>query len=101
MSNKEIFLEYEELQTSIKELEERRDALKPQILELITVEQKVPVSNGSITVECRKKWKFSEDVASLEDELEKTKEAEMQTGIATYVNGEPYVKYYPNKKIKT
>lgn len=95
---KQLFWDYEDLQKEIKELEERRDALKPKILELVTVDQEVPVIDGTIRIESRKKWKFSETVAALEDTLDAKKEEEKQLGVATYEDGEPFVKYYANKK---
>jgi uncharacterized protein Yka (UPF0111/DUF47 family) len=95
---KQLFWDYEEIQNTIKELEEKRDSIKPQILELITVNEKVPLTAGYLTVECRKKWVFSPKVTALETELDELKEDEKQTGVATYIDGEPFMKYYSNKK---
>ena len=95
---KQLFWDYEDLQKEIKGLEESRDQMKLMILELVSVDQKVPVIDGTITVECRKKWKFSDETEALETTLEEKKKEERQLGIAVCQDGEPFVKYYPHKK---
>lgn len=97
---KDKFFRYEELQQAIKELEEERDALKPELLEVIHLNDAVPLLHGKLVVESKKKWVFSEEVQEIEKELDARQKEEKQTGIATYVDGEPFVKYYPNKKNK-
>jgi len=95
---KQLFWDYEDLQEKIKKLEEERDLMKSQILSLITIDQKVPTLNGSIVVECKKKWSYTPETETLEKELDERKKTEQQIGLASYVNGEPFVKYYSNKK---
>lgn len=94
---KALFTEYEETQVAIKELEEKRDSLKPLLVDLIPRDAKIDTGNGTFTIASRKTWRYSEETVSMEQELKDRQKEEQQTGVAEAVDGEPYIVYKQKK----
>lgn len=94
---KSLCNEYEELQRDIKELEEKRDAIKPKLLELMPDDAKIDTGIGILTKSARIKWRYSYQTACLEEEVKQKKKEEEQTGAAEAVRGEPFLVYKAKK----
>lgn len=95
--DKALFTEYEDIQIKIKELEERRDAIKPHLIQHIPEDSVVKTERGSFTIKRRNTWQYSDYLTSKEEELKKAQAEERQDGTAIEVPGNPYVEYRVNK----
>ena len=83
--------EYESLKLQIAELEKKADALKPAILSELELGTKIESDYGTLTVQSRSKWEFSDMVKSMEDRLKEQKKTEMASGEAVELPGAPYL----------
>ncbi len=94
---KALFTEYEELKRTIAELEEKCDALKPQLLTLIPEDSKIDSGTGVFSLSLRKTWRYSQELTDLEAEVKERKKTEEQTGIAEATNGTPFIVFRSKK----
>jgi hypothetical protein len=79
-----LFTEYEDLKRTIKELEEKCDYIKPQLITLIPPDSTVDTGTGTFTLSSRKTWKYSAETTA--------KEAELKA-----VEGEPFIVFKEKK----
>lgn len=79
-----LFQEYAELKVKEREVEERLNELKPQVIEEMKGAglDKQPTPLGNFTIQMSKKWKFSAEVNEAESRVKKLKEQEKADGIA-------------------
>jgi len=84
MSEK-LYEEYAVLDAQIKQLNNKKDELKVQILEEMTTnEQKnVETSVGKFSIATIKSWTYTDKVADLEEKFKAQKATEQSTGDAT------------------
>ena len=80
----------------MKRAEERMDEIKPVILEIVKVGEKINAANGFFEMKKRDNWKYSEDIEAREKELKGDKAEEVAKGLATN-NPTFYVQYNENK----
>jgi hypothetical protein len=97
-SQKELFTLYEEYKRGIAELEEKCEAIKPALLELIPEGSKIDSGTGIFTLSSRKTWKYSDELTELEKEVKDKKKTEEQTGIATAEEGTPFIIFKAKKE---
>jgi len=83
--------QYETLKIQIAKLEKEADALKPAILAEVTLGTKIESEYGTLTVQSRSQWEYSETVKSMEERLKAQKKEEMASGDAVEVPGAPYL----------
>jgi hypothetical protein len=83
--------QYETLKIQIAKLEKEADALKPAILAEVTLGTKIESEYGTLTVQSRSQWEYSETVKSMEERLKAQKKEEMASGEAVEVPGAPYL----------
>jgi len=82
--NEKVFVEYADLERQIKELEAKKDELKPQVEEeLGKVEGELIKGNfGTFSFRITKKWQYSEAVKTAEDVVKLQKKQEETDGTA-------------------
>lgn len=92
------FEEYASLSTQIKELEAKRAALKPVLVENLkkTKDGKEDLGYGVITLYPTTTWKYSEAIVDKEEKLKIAKVREQEKGIAKAVVSES-VRFTPKK----
>lgn len=88
---KALFSEYEDIQRSIKELEDKRDAMKETLVKLIPEGSIIDTGTATFAVQSRAKWMFTEATQEMEATLKEKQKEEQMTGVATRVDGEPFV----------
>ena len=78
--------EYAILDAQIKELNNKKDSLKVQILEdmIANEEDKISTSVGSFSIAKLKSWTYTDKVDILKQELDAQKASEESTGEATF-----------------
>jgi len=93
---KEKFIEYANLKSQIKVLENKIDELKPFIVELVLKmnpqDKTVETELGTFTMVPKRKYTYSVIVDQKESELKEAKKVEEATGIAKYEESE-YLKF--------
>lgn len=94
---KALFTEYAELKFFIKEMEEKCNELKPQLITLIPRDATIDTGTGTFTLSSRKVWHYSDETESMEHELKEKQKEEQQTGVAEAVEGEPFIIYKEKK----
>ena len=94
----EIYEEYAVLDAKIKELSDKKDSLRTQILEAIIEDRAtgVETSVGKFTVSALKSWKYTPAVEEKAEELKALKATEESTGDATYEE-KPSLRFTPVK----
>lgn len=75
-------LEYESLKMREREIKERLEELKPEVLPLIPRDKKVEMRHGEFYVTVRKKWTYSSQTQQKEKELKEVKKNEEREGVA-------------------
>lgn len=98
MINKQIIEEYAKIKSEIKLLEEKADALNPQILEMMQTEEvgEIDLEVGKIIIKSRNKWKYTQETEDMEKKLKEKQTLEQQLGTASYVKNE-YIQFNPIK----
>jgi hypothetical protein len=91
MTIQDTIKQYETLKIQIAKLEKEADALKPAILAEVTLGTKIESEYGTLTVQSRSQWEYSETVKSMEERLKAQKKEEMASGEAVEVPGAPYL----------
>jgi hypothetical protein len=94
---KGLFTDYAELKEAIAEMEAKLDVLKPLLIPFIPEGSKIDTGTGMFSTGCRKVWQYSEQTTLKEAAVKSQKKEEEQTGIATSVNGEPFITYKRKK----
>jgi hypothetical protein len=79
----EAFKEYEVLKLESKKIEDRIKELQPTILSAVPEDAEVKGEYGVFTVQKRAKWKHTDTVDNLEQELKVLKADEIARGDAT------------------
>jgi len=79
--------EYAILDAQIKELTNKKDEIKVQILEdmIANEEEKISTSVGSFAITKLKTWSYTDEVTKLEEEYKAQKATEESNGDATFV----------------
>ena len=89
---KELLERYAALKLVIKEANEEVAAMQPQIKELIQPDEKYDVGTAVIELSKGKSsWKYSEETTIIDTELKAKKKEEEKLGIATAVEGAPFI----------
>ena len=91
MTIQDTIKQYETLKIQIAKLEKEADLLKPAILAEVTLGTKIESEYGTLTVQSRSQWEYSETVKSMEERLKAQKKEEMASGDAVEVPGAPYL----------
>lgn len=94
---KALFRAYEDYKREIAELEERCDALKPQLLTLVPEGAKIDTGTGVFSTSSRKKWKYTDETTAMEKELKEKMKEEEQLGLATAEDGTPFIVFKAKK----
>lgn len=84
---KDILNEYAAIKKDIKFLEDKADALNPQVLDIMQVNDlgEVAISDiGKLSISSRRTWKYTQKTKELEQALKEEKAFEEQTGKADY-----------------
>lgn len=97
-AQKALFTEYEEYKRAIAELEEKCDAIKPQLITLIPPDSKIDSGTGIFSLSSRKTWKYSQGLTDLEAEVKERKKTEEQTGFAEATDGPPFIVFKAKKE---
>ncbi len=97
---KALFRAFEDYKREIAELEERCDALKPQLLTLVPDGPKkyVDTGTGVFSKSSRKKWKYSNETTALEKRVDEQMKEEQQLGIAIAEEGTPFIVFKAKKE---
>lgn len=84
--NDNILIEYATVNAKIKELTEKKDALRDEILgDLVeSGEKTVDTAVGKFTVASVKSWTYTDKVTGLEEAFKAQKALEQSTGDATF-----------------
>lgn len=84
--NKKLLENYIELQGQISALEEAKETMRVEILNMMRSEDleevKMADGSGTFSIDKRKKWKYTPAVESLAKELKAKQTEEQQTGVA-------------------
>lgn len=96
---KALFRAYEDYKREIADLEEKCDALKPQLLTLIPEDAKIDSGTGVFSLSSRKTWKYSQELTDLEKEVKDRQKEEQQTGVAESVDGTPFIIFKAKKDL--
>ena len=82
--NKSLFVQYAELDSSIKALEEEKNALKPQVIEEIKKSgaEKIESDFGNFTIVSKNTYSYSSKVNEAETKLKTLKKKEEADGTA-------------------
>lgn len=82
--------EYALLDAQIKDLENKKDSLRVNILKDMVEkgETKVKTTMGNFSVTKLKKWEYSDAVSELNEKYKALKAKEESTGVATYTETE-------------
>lgn len=83
MTFKEAALAYEQTKIQIKELETKLEELKPTVLAGVPEDSEVALEHGSLYVQKKAKWTYSEEVQMLEKTVKERKKEEEAKGFAT------------------
>lgn len=92
----DVYNEYALLEYQIEELEEKKSKLKLSIIkDMIEKEEtKVETSVGNITlVSGKKKWTYPGYIKEAEESLKASKAKAESTREASYVEGDPFIKF--------
>lgn len=95
---KALFRAYEDYKREINELEEKCEALKPQLLTLVPVDSKIDTGTGVFSLSSRKKWKYTKETIDLEKELKDRMKEEEQLGLAIAEDGAPFIVFKAKKE---
>lgn len=81
-----LFEEYAQLEIQAKEIEAKKEQLRPHILQnmLNHGEKKVETAVGSFSLSKLKKWSYPPRIAELEESFKAEKAKAQSTGEATY-----------------
>jgi len=81
-----IFEEYATLEAEIKAREEKKEQLRPFIIEKMLKEssKKVETSVGSFSINQLKKWEYPQEVLKIGEDFKAAKAKAESTGEATY-----------------
>lgn len=87
---KNFYSEYAVLESQIKELENKKDALRTQILQdmIDNGEEKKETAFGKFTVSKLKKWTYSQKTLDVIEKVKTLKAKEESCGIATFTEQE-------------
>jgi hypothetical protein len=95
---KALFRAYEDYKREIAELEEKCDAIKPQLLTLVPEGAKIDTGTGIFSTSSRKKWTYTEETTLMEKELKEKMKEEEQLGLATADDGTPFIVFKAKKE---
>ena len=98
--NKQILLRYADLERQRREIEIQQASLKESIivdLSAAEIEKAVVKEIGTFTLVKRKTWKYSKEIAHLQEELAEAQQEEQRLGTATFEE-KTTVAFYPNKE---
>ncbi len=81
-----LYEEYAQVQAEIDALESKKEQLRPHIMQMMLDEgvNKLEFALGKFSVNPLKKWKYSEKVTEMTDELKARKAKEESTGEASF-----------------
>lgn len=82
-----LYEEYALVDKQIKELEEKKEQLRPHLLAMMVEkgQTKIETAVGSFSVTKLKKWTYPPRIKEMEDEFKAEKAKTQSTGEATYV----------------
>ena len=83
MDNKEKVALYEELKIQEREIKDKLDELKPDVLALIPEGKKIETEKGEFYIVNRKRYTYSAQTQLSEKVLKEVKKNEERTGLAT------------------
>ena len=85
--NKEKFEEYASIKQQIAALEERADALRPDLVQAMIDEdtEKIELTGyGNFVLESKRSWKYSAHLEDMKQEIKEQEKQEKADGTATY-----------------
>jgi len=92
-----LLKEYEVLMLDKRELEDKLEGIKLDLLPIIPREHPIETEGGIFTVESRTKWVYTPATAQAEKNLKLRKKEEEQTGVATGEDGPAFLVYREKK----
>ena len=98
--NKDILLQYADLERQRRDIEAQQSELRPAILEDLVaagVEKADVKDAGVFTLVKRKTWTYSKEVLHLQEELAEAQQDEQRVGAATFEE-KMTVAFYPKKE---
>lgn len=98
-AQKALFTEYEEYKRAIAELEDKCEALKPALLQLVPEDTSIDTGTGTFTLTKRRMWKYSAETNAMEEDLKTAKRLEEQTGVATATDGPVFIVFKAKKNV--
>jgi hypothetical protein len=86
-TEKDILNKYAELKTAMKGMEAEEKLLKSEVLDIMLnneVEQVELIDWGTLTLNSKRSWKYSPEVADMTTQLKEQKVEEERLGVAKY-----------------